>query len=155
MDVQFHMKLDLQQAGPADSDWLFQTYAQTMRAFVAQAAGWDERMQQAGFARSLRQGSCQIAMRGAARCGFVHWEIEPDLVWLRMLCIAPAMQRQSIGRDILANLICHSRSLNKPLYLQVFVCNRMARDWYERLGFVEVETDGKIARLVLQVNSRR
>jgi ribosomal protein S18 acetylase RimI-like enzyme len=143
------MTLELRQAEPADSAWLFHTYKQTMSEFVALAYGWDERLQQTGFSKSLRQGSCQILMREEDRCGFVHWEVEPDLVWLRMLCIVPAMQRQSIGRDTVAQVILLARKRHKPLYLHVFVCNRIACEWYERLGFVEVESDGKVTTLML------
>jgi ribosomal protein S18 acetylase RimI-like enzyme len=143
------MTLKFRQAVPTDSEWLFHTYKQTMSEFVTLAHGWDERLQQTGFSKSLRQGSCQIVMLEEEPCGFVHWEVEPDLVWLRMLCIAPEMQGQSIGRETLAQVISFSRTLHKPLYLHVFVCNRIACEWYERLGFVEVESDGNITTLVL------
>lgn len=143
------MTLKLRQAVPSDSAWLFQTYKQTISEFVTRAYGWDERLQLTGFLKSLRQGACQIVMLEDEPCGFVHWEVEPDLVWLRMLCVAPAMQRKSIGRETLAKVVSLSRSLHKPLYLHVFVCNRIAYEWYGRLGFIEVESDGKVATLVL------
>jgi ribosomal protein S18 acetylase RimI-like enzyme len=143
------MTLELRQAVPTDSEWLFHTYKQTMSEFVTLTYGWDETLQQAGFSKSLRQGSCQIVMLEEAQCGFVHWEVEPDLVWLRMLCIVPGKQRKSIGKETLAQVMAISRRLHKPLYLHVFVCNRIACEWYERLGFVEVESDGKITTLML------
>ena len=88
-------------------------------------------------------------MRGDERCGFVHWEVEPDLVWLRMLCIVPAMQRQSMGREMLADMKLLAASLNKPLYLHVFRCNRIAHAWYLRTGFVERDGDDTVATLML------
>lgn len=143
------MDLDFRQAVSGDSEWLFDTYQQTMRGFVTSAYGWDEDLQQAGFAKSLRQGSCQIVTRDGYRCGFVHWEVEPDLVWLRMLCIVPGMQNKSIGSEALAKVMSLSRSLQKPLYLNVFPCNRVAYEWYRRTGFVEIENDGKVSTFVL------
>ena len=35
------------------------------------------------------------------------------------------------------------------MYLNVFVCNRAAYDWYWRIGFVEIENDGKVSTLAL------
>jgi N-acetylglutamate synthase-like GNAT family acetyltransferase len=143
------MNLHTREAVPADSEWLYETYKETMVDVVTRATGWDEHAQRTGFAKSLRQGSCRIVMREDERCGFVHWEVEPDLVWLRMLCIVPAMQRQSIGRKMLGDSVLLANNLNKPLYLQVFLCNQMAYDWYLRMGFVETDNDGTIATLVL------
>ncbi len=143
------MNSDTRQAVLADSEWLFETYKETMIDFVTRATGWDDDAQRTGFAKSLRQGSCSIVMRGEERCGFVHWEVEPDLVWLRMLCIVPAMQRQSIGREMLGNMVLLADSLNKPLYLHVFRCNELAYEWYVRTGFVETDGDETIATLML------
>jgi ribosomal protein S18 acetylase RimI-like enzyme len=143
------MDLDFRQAVSGDSEWLFDTYQRTMRVFVTAAYGWDENLQRAGFAKSLRQGRCQIVTCEGNRCGFVHWEIEPDLVWLRMLCIVPGMQNRSIGSEAIARVMSLSSSLQKPLYLNVLLCNRVAYDWYRRIGFVEIENDGKVSTLVL------
>jgi N-acetylglutamate synthase-like GNAT family acetyltransferase len=79
----------------------------------------------------------------------VHWEVEPDLVWLRMLCVAPAMQRQSMGREMLGDMKLLADSLNKPLYLHVFRYNRIACEWYGRMGFVETDGDETVATLML------
>ncbi|REG51242.1 acetyltransferase (GNAT) family protein [Paraburkholderia sp. BL6669N2] len=143
------MNLDFRLAAPGDSEWLFDTYQRTMKGFVTSAYGWDDDLQQAGFAKSLRQGSCQIVTWEGSRCGFVHWDVEPDLVWLRMLCIVPEMQSRSIGSAAIARVMSLSSYLQKPLYLNVFVCNRAAYDWYLRIGFVEIENDGKVSTLVL------
>ena len=88
-------------------------------------------------------------MREGNRCGFVHWDVEPDLVWLRMLCIVPGMQNRSIGSEAMAKVMSLSSRLEKPLYLNVLVCNRVAYDWYRRIGFVEIENDGKVSSMVL------
>jgi N-acetylglutamate synthase-like GNAT family acetyltransferase len=79
----------------------------------------------------------------------VHWEVEADLVWLRMLCIVPGIQNKSIGSEALAKVMSLSSSLQKPLYLNVFVCNRAAYEWYRRIGFVEIESDGEVSAFVL------
>ena len=142
------MTLDTRHALLADSEWLYETYKKTMADIVTHATGWDERAQRTGFAKSLRQGACSIVMRADERCGFVHWEVEPDLVWLRMLCVIPTMQRQSIGREMLRTMITLADGFNKPLYLHVFRCNTIAYDWYLRMGFAETDNDETIARLV-------
>ncbi len=88
-----------------------------MKDFVTLAFGWNEALQQAGFAKSLRQGTCQLITCEGDRCGFVHWDVEPDLLWLRMLCIVPKMQSKSIGSQALAKVISLCSVLEKPLYL--------------------------------------
>ncbi|MBP0588241.1 GNAT family N-acetyltransferase [Paraburkholderia sp. LEh10] len=138
------MDLNYSQAASGDLEWLFDTYKRTMRVFVTQVYGWDEDSQRAGFAKSVRQGTCQIVTCESKRCGFLHWEIEPDLVWLRMLCVAPDMQRKSIGSQAIAKVLSLSSHLQKPLYLHVFACNRVAYDWYRKIGFVEIENDGRV-----------
>ena len=147
------MNLDYRQAVPEDSEWLFDTYRRTMKGFVTSAYGWDDNLQRAGFAKSLRQGACQIVTWEDNQCGFVHWEVEPDLVWLRMLCVVPEMQNRSIGRAVIAKVMSLSSHLQKPLYLNVFVCNRVAYDWYSRIGFVEIENDDRVSTLVLAPSS--
>ncbi|OTP76932.1 GNAT family N-acetyltransferase [Caballeronia sordidicola] len=143
------MNLDMRQAVSADSEGLYETYKETMVGFVTQATGWDEHAQRTGFAKGLRQGSCRIVMQGDERCGFVHWEVEPDLVWLRMLCVVPSVQRQGIGREMLNDMASLAYSLNKPLYLHVFRSNRIAYAWYGREGFVETDDDATVATLML------
>jgi hypothetical protein len=66
-----------------------------------------------------------------------------------MLCIVPRMQNKSIGSEAMAKLMSLSSFLEKPLYLNVLVCNRVANDWYRRIGFVEIENDGKVSSMVL------
>jgi N-acetylglutamate synthase-like GNAT family acetyltransferase len=70
-----------------------------------------------------------------------------------MLCIVPEMQYKSIGSAAIAKVMSFSSYLQKPLYLNVFVCNRAAYDWYSRIGFVEIENDGKVSTLVLPSSS--
>ncbi|MCP3715402.1 GNAT family N-acetyltransferase [Paraburkholderia sp. CNPSo 3281] len=142
------MDLSFDQAVSGDLEWLFDTYKRAMRVFVTQVYGWDEDSQRAGFAKSVRQGTCQIVTCEGKRCGFVHWEVEPDLVWLRMLCIVPDMQHKLIGSQALAKVMSLSSHLLKPLYLHVFVCNRAAYDWYRKIGFVKVENDGRICTMM-------
>ena len=147
------MDLNFRQAVSGDSEWLFDTYKRTMRVFVTQVYGWDEDSQRAGFAKSIRQGTCQIVMSEGKRCGFVHWEIEPDLVWLRMLCVVPDMQHKSIGSQAIEKVMSLSSHLQKPLYLHVFVCNRFAHDWYRKIGFVEIENDGRVCMMMFDASS--
>ena len=66
-----------------------------------------------GLQKSLRQGSCQIVTWEGTRCGVVHWDVEPDLVWLRTLCIVPEMQNMSIGGVAIAEVITLSSYLKK------------------------------------------
>lgn len=80
-------------------------------------------------------------------------EIEPDLVWLRMLCVAPDMQHKSIGRQTLAKVMSLSSRLQMRLYLHVFACNRFAHDWYRKLGFVEIESDGRVCMMMFDALS--
>jgi ribosomal protein S18 acetylase RimI-like enzyme len=147
------MDLEFKQAAAGDSAWLFDTYRQTMRDFVTAVYGWNEETQRAGFAKSMRQGCCQIVICEGKCCGFVHWEVEPDLVWLRMLCIVPEMQRQSIGSSALTKVMSLSAQLHKPLYLHVFTGNGVACDWYKKIGFVEVENDEGVCVMVLDTSS--
>ena len=104
------MDLDFRQTVSSDLEWLFDTYKRTMRVLVSWLYGSDEDSQRAGFAKNVRQGACQIVTYEGKRCGFVHWEVEPDLVWLRMLCIVPDMQLKSIGSQVMAKVSCATRS---------------------------------------------
>ena len=147
------MDLSFRQAISGDLEWLFDTYKRTMRVAVAQVYVWDEDSQRAGFAKSVRQGACQIVTWEGKQCGFVHWEVEPDLVWLRMLCIVPDMQHKSIGSQAIAKVMSLSSRLQKPLYLHVLVCNRAAYDWYRKIGFVEIENDGRVCTMMFDSSS--
>ncbi|WP_325099830.1 GNAT family N-acetyltransferase [Paraburkholderia madseniana] len=70
-----------------------------------------------------------------------------------MLCIVPEMRSKSIGSQALAKVISLCSVLEKTLYLNVLVSNRTAHDWYRRIGFVDIENDGKVSTLVLPPSS--
>jgi ribosomal protein S18 acetylase RimI-like enzyme len=67
-----------------------------------------------------------------------------------MLCIVPEMQHKSIGSAAIAKVMSLSSYLQKTkaLYLNVFVCNRAAYNWYSRIGFVEIETKARSTLLL-------
>lgn len=60
----------------------------------------------------------------------------PDRIFLGGIQIHPEFQGKGIGTYLVTELIAESRSLGKPVDLNVDQTNVRARSLYERLGFV-------------------
>ncbi|WP_118182364.1 GNAT family N-acetyltransferase [Paraburkholderia phosphatilytica] len=143
--------LTLHPPAQPDAAWLFDTYRDCMREYVEPEYGWDEARQRNGLTNSLTQGVWRILLLDDVRCGFVHWENTPEDITLKLICIAPAMQRKRIGSAVLDRLENHARTSGKPLCLKALATNQIAYSWYRRRGFVEIQRDAHTRTLIYHV----
>jgi ribosomal protein S18 acetylase RimI-like enzyme len=144
------MRLSLRPVTLDDEEFLLRVYASTRLEEVS-AWGWTAAQQNAFLRMQF------MAQRGSYAAAYPHAEHRLILVddepagrilvdrggqEIRLVDIAllPEYRNRGAGTFVIRNLIEESRTLGKPLRLQVTKVNRAAR-LYERLGFSKTAED--------------
>jgi len=145
----------------ADYEELVRVYANTRANELAQVTWWDD-SQKLAFCRSQYD-----AQKGEYDARFPEAEYDAILLegrivgrlWvggdereIRLLDIAllPEAQNQGVGTALLRRLIEESRRTGKRLRHMVFILNKDALRFYERLGFVVFEDVGGYQHMELR-----
>lgn len=69
--------------------------------------------------------------------GFIAWEVRGTLGWIDQIYVAPGLTGQGTGDRLLSQALA---SLPRPVRLYTFQANEGARRFYERRGFLVLET---------------
>jgi ribosomal protein S18 acetylase RimI-like enzyme len=121
-----------------DFPWLWALKLSTMKAYVEQTWGrWDDREQKHYFYESIRATEARvITIPVSGNAGLLDLRRRGSELFLQRIEIKAEFQRLGIGTAILRDIQAESRSVKKPVRLQVLRVNP-ARQLYLRLGFVE------------------
>ncbi|WFP48935.1 GNAT family N-acetyltransferase [Methylomonas sp. EFPC3] len=131
---------------PADAEWLFDLYRQSMRDCVEATWGWDEDFQKSGFNQNLKPSDWQVIWLGEHRIGgFVLNECS-DHLRLAMIMLEPEYRRQGLGRKILTHIQQVARQKALPVRLNVIKANPVL-PFYTKLGFRQYAEDEACFRL--------
>jgi ribosomal protein S18 acetylase RimI-like enzyme len=145
------MTLNLRLAEKSDEPFLYQLYCTTRHEEMV-VWGWDTPQQEL-FLKLQYQAQQQHYRQHYATADhhIIEWEataIGQLLVWrtateIRLVDITllPAYHNQGIGTTLIQALLGEVASQAKPVRLSVASGNR-AKDLYERLGFVILDSDG-------------
>ena len=130
----------LRPARDADRSFLFDLYADTLRAHVEWAWGWDEEWQRRNMAAALPLAGWRIVVLAGHDAGALHVAQDATAHHLHLLLLRPAFQRRGLGSQLIAGLLARARGEGKALTLKVIKTNP-ARRLYDRLGFVVTGED--------------
>jgi GNAT superfamily N-acetyltransferase len=125
----------LRQATESDYALLYHLHIATMKDYVAQTWGWDEKVQAAMFKDRFDPGHSQIIVVDGRDAGVLSMERRIDTMFLAHLRILPEEQRHGLGTEIIKTILAQASREGIPVNLQVLKANP-ARYLYERLGFV-------------------
>lgn len=164
--------LQSRRADPEDREWLFDLFRFDMKDYIQQTWGWDELIQRESFMENLPPSSFHILSRAPlrpvlaarpqpagekkpshkrrereARTGAYCLRECSDHLWLEMLLIVPACQRQGLGTQVIRQLQNTALDRAQPIRLSVLRVNPALR-LYQRLGFRIDSTDRYSYRLV-------
>lgn len=82
----------------------------------------------------------QIVVCGDVRIGVVVVERQENYDWLQEIQIKAAYRDQGLGTSLVQRFVDEARSRSRTLKLQVLHENQRAKQLYQRLGIVEIES---------------
>lgn len=129
--------IELRAARPDDASFLYGLLKSTMRDYVAQIWGWDERWQQKHFLERFEPSEERIIVCEGRDIGVLAVEQTESEYFLSKIYLLPEYQRQGIGTQLIRSVLDDASRSGLPVTLRVLKVNP-ARRLYERLGFVEV-----------------
>lgn len=132
--------LTLRKGQGEDQDWLFELFRGTMQDYIDDAWGWDELLQREGFITEMPATSFQVLEQGSERVGSYHITYKPDHVFLDMILVEPARQRQGLGRFMMQQIQNEAVMLGLPLRLSVLKTNP-ALEFHKACGFTPLQED--------------
>jgi hypothetical protein len=91
----------LRRATAADNTFLYDLHAATMKPYVAQVWGWDERSQAERFRQRFSPSRLRIVVAEEPEIGVLEVEDRPSDLFLANLRISPAFHRRGWGSRIL------------------------------------------------------
>jgi len=143
--------LRFRKARPREMDWVYQIFKTGMQAYITRTWGWNELFQEHSFFANLPASSFVIASidtttgstveSGTVDIGGYCLKTKKDHLYLEMLLIDPAWQRQGYGAAIMDEIMAEAHSRSMAVRLSVLKINPAYR-FYQNLGFViEAEDD--------------
>ncbi len=137
------LQVDLRPATAADRDFAFQAWKAAMQQYVEATWGWDEASQLQRQQEEFDVATYQIMEIAGQSAGTLIIKRFPDYLYLSGLYLLPEHQRQSVGSQVLANLLAESGAQGKAVRLRVLKVNPQAQRLYERMGFVATDITEK------------
>lgn len=148
-------KLHFRKAQPRDMNWAYRIFKSGMQSYITRTWGWNELFQEHSFFVNLPAASFVIAGmrppvdasagtrdRHSIDIGGYCLKQKTDHLYLEMLLVDPAWQRQGFGSAIMAEVMRQANTLEKPVRLSVLKINP-ASQFYQRLGFI-IESEDEI-----------
>jgi GNAT superfamily N-acetyltransferase len=123
-----------------DESFLYSCYQRTMRGYIDQTWGWDEKFQRMSFIEHLSWQRFQVITIGHVATGGACIAESRSSIDLEMMFIDPRSQRKGIGSEFLTDLLGRARKECRIVRLRVLKVNP-AKALYQRLGFVKVSED--------------
>lgn len=140
--AQMSTEYSLRRVEDGEIEWLYELNEESYREVVVRQFGsWDEKFQRDWFHRKWRnERPAKIVTTGNERIGVVVLERRESHDWLDEILIRTDYRGQGIGTSLMMQFIADARIRNRRLRLRVLHENHRAKRFYERLGFVTLET---------------
>jgi ribosomal protein S18 acetylase RimI-like enzyme len=133
------MIYELRLATQDDYDFLRSLNEITMKDYIISTYGsWDEEIEEKYFLESFESFTYQIIMVDGQDAGCLAITKSDSEIFISEIQLLPQYQHRGIGGKIFKSLIQESEMLKLPLNLDVLKVNQIAREFYQKLGFVQV-----------------
>ncbi len=158
------MNLSLVTEAETDIPFLLQLYADSRAAELAPVPWTNEQkqefltsqfmLQRKHYYQFFQEASFDLILLDGVPVGrfYVHRGIELHVM---DIIVSPEYQQRGIAKQLFSQLLLESEQTNLDISLHVEI-NNFARDWYARLGFVEVEdeTNGIYQKMLRQAKTK-
>ena len=75
---------------------IFQLYRAVIKNYIEQIWGWDEQWQENDFAEHFEPNQITVASVGEKLIGYAQVEHQSEVLYIRMLLLAPEYQRKGV-----------------------------------------------------------
>ena len=117
-----------------DYIFLYELNVSTMKKYVEQTWGWDDKAQQEYFKSKFVPDEFKIIVENEKDIGVVSIIDKTDEIFIDLIEIIPEYQNKGLGTAILKDIIKNSKTKDCILKLQVLKVNPVI-SLYKRLGF--------------------
>ena len=136
-------------AHPRDIDFLAEVFLTSMRDTITAARGyWDVGKEDAQFRQQLDLSATQVIQVENVDVGYIMTRRLGDRVTeVHTLCVTVDQQGTGLGALIMRELMQNVLSTESSIELSVLKANPRARNFYARLGFVEIAQSANHIRM--------
>jgi len=127
--------IHLRLATPDDSEFLYNLKKQTLKEYITQIWGWNEKDQRDYYKKIFEPDKYHIIQQNGEDIGCLSIEEQHNKIMLNIIEITPEYQNKGIGSKLIRDLIKKGSQENKTIELQVFKVNQRAFKLYRTLGF--------------------
>lgn len=133
----------------SDHEFCVRVHHLAMRVYVEPLWGWNEPQQDTLALEFLKHHNAihEIALVTDTPIGYLSYQNKAEVLFLNKLHLHPDHHGQGHGSQIMLRLIRLAHSGRKPIELSVVTTNPRARKFYERQGFIAVETTAEKVRM--------
>jgi N-acetylglutamate synthase-like GNAT family acetyltransferase len=133
-----------------DKDYLWNTYKQAMKPHIEKIWGWETKWQENDFEQNLFKYQTQILKFKNSKVGYIQLEKKSDNLFINMLILEPSWLSKGFGKSILEQLM--SSNPEKKIRLRCFKVNQSAYNFYQREGFVTIDSNDEFFELQKNIN---
>jgi len=141
-------------ATPEDTAFLLELTDATIRGYVLESGGMEERIRPWLEERNAVM-EWSIVLWNGEPVGAIACKRWPTIIHLLSIHVVPERQGQGIGTAMLQRLLTWADVLQLPIGLEVLKVNPDARRLYERLGFVVGRQDEKNYMMLRQPTEQK
>ncbi len=124
-------------ATTADFELTLQLKAHSIKPYISEIWGWDDAVQLEYHKHDFVAEHMQIILdRHDQEIGLIDKVETRKLIFIKSILIDHSVQRNGIGTKVMNDIIQHALLADKPIELQVFKINIIAKKFYEKLGFI-------------------
>jgi GNAT superfamily N-acetyltransferase len=132
--------LTLRRANAEDVELAFRVLKETMREYVvATWSTWSEEESRRQTVEQVSAGRTEVIELDGVPAGIQLVERASTHIQLEQLYVSKEFQRRRIGTQLVKRLLREASGSKLPVRLRVLAVNP-ARVFYERLGFIVIET---------------
>jgi GNAT superfamily N-acetyltransferase len=132
--------LTLRRANAEDVELAFRVLKETMREYVVATWGtWSEEESRRQTVEQVSAGRTEVIELDGVPAGIQLVERASTHIQLEQLYVSKEFQRRRIGTQLVKRLLREASGSKLPVRLRVLAVNP-ARVFYERLGFIVIET---------------
>jgi ribosomal protein S18 acetylase RimI-like enzyme len=134
-----------------DFDFIYNLKKKTLKPYIKEIWGWDEKWQRKYFSDHFNSKELEIIQFLDKDIGCISLKETDESLEISLIEILPKYQNQGIGTFLIRNIIKESKNKNKSLYIQVLKSNEGALRLYKSLGFMVYDDSPSHYRLRIEI----
>lgn len=130
---------DLRQSTMEDKEFIYNLKKLVLKEYIDEIWGWDEEYQRKDFEMYYNPVNNKIITCNNSDIGILETSEDNDEIHIIEIAILPEYQGNSIGTNVLKQIIDNSKATDKRVKIGCFKINREAKKLYIKLGFKQIE----------------